>query len=264
VGAFSLVVTQFQQISGYAVVLARLAALADGMDGVTARHPCSIEMDDGGQQLEWHGLSLYSHHNGDVLLRSLTLSVQGGSRLLVSGPNEAACSALFRATAGIWRAGDGRIVRPPIGAIQFVPERPYLPPGTLREALLRTEAGQDVDEARILSILRSLGIEETVARAGGLGAEQDWDELLSLAEQQRVAFARVLLAAPRFAVLDRPGTVVGTEAVKQVLNLLAAQSITVVTFAPEGTLAADHDQRLVIETDGSWHLQPARAESRIA
>jgi putative ATP-binding cassette transporter len=263
-GAFSLVVTQFQQISGYAVVLTRLSALGEGMNEATARHPGSIKVDDGGQRLEWHGLSLYSQHNGDVLLRSLTLSVQPGSRLLVSGPNEAACSALFRASAGVWRAGDGRIVRPPIGAIQFVPERPYLPPGTLREALLRTEAGQDVDEVRIVSVLRAVGIEDAVARAGGLGTERDWDDLLSLAEQQRIAFARVLLAAPRFAVLDRPGTVVGTDAVAHILDLLATQSITVVTFAPEDTLAADHDLRLVIETDGTWQVQPIRVESRTA
>lgn len=263
-GAFSLVVTQFQQISGYAVVLARLSALDEGMDEVTARHPGSIRMDDGGQRLEWHGLSLYSQRGGDVLLRSLTLSVQPGSRLLVSGPNEPACSALFRASAGVWRAGDGRIVRPPAGAIQFVPERPYLPPGTLREALLRTEAGQDVDEARIVSVLRVVGIEDAVARAGGLGVERDWDDLLSLAEQQSITFARVLLAAPRFVVLDRPGTAVGTDAVAHILNLLAAQAITVVTFAPEDTLAAEHDLQLVIETDGTWHVQPIRDESRPA
>ena len=263
-GAFSLVVTQFQQISGYAVVLARLSALDEGMDEVTARHPRSIEMDDGGQQLEWRGLSLYSRSNGDVLLRSLTLSVQPGSRLLISGPNEAACSALFRASAGVWRAGDGRIVRPPSGAIQFVPERPYLPPGTLREALLRTEAGQDVDELRIMSVLRAVEIEDAIARAGGLDAERDWEDLLSLAEQQRIAFARVLLAAPRFAVLDRPSTAVGTDAAAQILDLLAARSIAVVTFAPEDTLAAHHDLRLLIETDGTWRVQPSRIESYAA
>jgi putative ATP-binding cassette transporter len=263
-GAFSLVVTQFQQISGYAVVLARLSALREGMGDVTSRKPPNIQIDDHGQRLEWTDLSLYTVRDHDLLLRSLTLSIEPGSRLLVTGPNQAACGALFRATAGLWRAGEGHIVRPPIGAIQFVPERPYLPPGTLRDALLRTEAGQDVDDARITSVLRSLEIEDIVSRAGNLDTEGDWDDLLSLAEQQRVAFARVLLAKPRFAVLNRPGAVIGNEAVPQILDLLQKQSITVVTFAPKDTHAADHERRLVIESDGTWQEQPIHAEADTA
>jgi len=263
-GAFSLVVTQFQQISGYAVVLARLSALREGMEDVSANHPGNIERDDHGQRLEWQGLSLYTQRDHNLLLRSLTLSIQPGSRLLVTGPNQDACSALFRASAGLWKAGEGRIVRPSIGAIQFVPERPYLPPGTLREALLRTEAGQHVDDERITSVLRSLEIEDVVARAGDLDTERDWDDLLSLAEQQRIAFARVLLAKPRFAVLDRPGTVLGNETVPRILDLLQEQSITVVTFAPKDTHAADHERRLVIEADGTWKVQPVHAETQTA
>jgi putative ATP-binding cassette transporter len=262
-GAFSLVVTQFQQISSYAVVVARLSALGESIDKVTDPEG-GIEVEDGGPRLEWHGLSLQARRDGEVLLRSLTLSVQPGAPLLVTGPNEAALSALFRASAGLWRVGDGRIVRPPAGSILFVPERPYLPPGTLREALLRTEPQHDVDDARITVVLRAVGVEDVVAQAGGLDTERDWDDVLSLAEQQRIAFARVVLAAPRFAVLDRPGTLVGTDAAARILELLAADSITAVTFASDDVLAAQHDLRLVIESSGTWHLRPVRAESSIA
>jgi ABC-type transport system involved in cytochrome c biogenesis ATPase subunit len=230
-GAFSLIVTQFQQISSYAVVLARLSALGESTDQVTAHSAGGIEVDDGGSELAWQGLSLRSRREDRVLLQPLTLAIAPGTRVLVTGANEAARIALFRASAGLWKAGEGRIVRPPPGAILFVPERPYLPPGTLRDALLRTEHEHDVAEARIAEALREVGVEDTVARAGGLAVERDWDDLLSLADQQRISFARVLLAAPRYAVLEGPGTALGAEAAARFLDVLAARSVTAVTFA---------------------------------
>ena len=264
-GAFSLVVTQFPQISGCAVVIARLEALAESTEGVTARSVGGIEIDEGGSQFAWEGLSLRSRRDGTPLLHSLTLAIPAGMHVLVTGPNEGGRMALFRASAGLWRAGKGRIVRPPPDAIQFVPERPYLPPGTLREALLRThnEGEVDVDDARIAAVLRLVGIEEMVARAGGLVAERDWDEVLTLADQQRLAFARVLLAAPRIALLEGPGTLLGTDAAAHLIELLQERSITVVTFASDEALAAHHDQRLVLEAGGLWSAQSIHIERAV-
>ena len=138
-----------------------------------------------------------------------------------------------------------------------------MPPGTLREALLRTQQEGGVDDARIAAVLRVVGIEEMVARAGGLDVERDWDEVLSLADQQRLSFARVLLAAPRIALLEAPGTLLGTDAAAHLIGLLQEQSITVVTFASDEALAARHDLRLVLEADGKWSAQPIRIESPV-
>ena len=263
-GAFSLIVTQFQQISGGAVVVARLSALAESTEEVTAGSVGNIEIDEAGSQLAWEGLSLRTRRDGVPLLHSLAFAVPCGTHVLVTGPNEGARMALFRASAGLWRAGEGHIVRPPPGAILFVPERPYLPPGTLREALLRTEQEGDIDDARIAAVLREVGIEEMVARAGGLRIERDWGDVLNLADQQRLAFARVLLAAPRFALLEGPGTLLGTDAAARLLGLLEARSITVVTFAPDDALAGHHDVRLVLEAGGTWSAQPIHIESPVA
>jgi putative ATP-binding cassette transporter len=262
IGAFSLIVTQFQQISGYAVVLARLSALVEGTEKVTAAAASGIATDDGGAQLAWEGVSLRSPRDGVALLQSLTLAIPYGTRLLVTGPNEAARLALFRASAGLWKTGTGRIVRPPPGAILFVPERPYLPPGTLQQALLRTE--RDMDEACVAIALRAVGIEDAVTRAGGLGAERDWDDVLSLADQQRVSLARVLLAAPRFVVLEGPATLLGSAGAVQILDLLTRQSITTVTFASDDALAGQHDLRLVLEADGTWRVEGTGMKSGIA
>ena len=259
-GAFSLIVTQFQQISSYAVVVARLSALGEGVERATARGTSGIAIGAAGASLAWDHLTLRSPHDGRVLMNDLSLSIPPGTRTLVTGPGEAGRLALFRATAGLWHAGEGRVVQPLTGAM-LVPERPYLPPGTLRQSLVRTGSEARVGDARILDVLRALGIASVVTRADGLDVEHDWDDLLSLGEQQQLAFARVVLAAPRFALLDRPATLLGPAVVAGALALLAEHGITSVTFASDAQLAAHHDARLDVAHDGTWTWQPLRDES---
>src|SRR5262249_17197986 len=251
-GAFSLIITQFQQISSYAVVVARLSALGDGADRVGAKDVSRIQTDETNGDLAWDHLTLRSPHDGRVLVHDLSVAVPMGRRVLVTGPSEAGRIALFRATAGLWHAGEGRIAHPPADAIMFIPERPYLPPGTLRQSLVALVGDATVDDARTLDVLRALGLDNVVARAGGLDVEQDWDELLSLGEQQQLAVARVVLAGPRIVLLDRPATLLGAEDGARALALLAAHGMTCVTFAADDRFAPQHDARLELADDGSW------------
>jgi putative ATP-binding cassette transporter len=263
IGAFSLVVTQFQQISSYAVVLARLSALSEGVDRVHAS-VSGIEIDETGSDLAYDGLTLRSPQDGSVLLDSLSVTLPARPRTLVTGPNEAGRIALFRASAGLWDAGEGRIVHPPSDDFLFLTERPYLPPGSLRKAIVRTGREAHVGEARIREVLRALGVEAVLERSGGLDVERDWNELLSLGEQQLLSFARLALAAPRYALLDRPGTVLDADAVGRALDLLGEQSISIVTFAADESLAVRHDARLELASDGKWSWVPAAERVRIA
>jgi hypothetical protein len=96
--------------------------------------------------------------------------------------------------------------------------------------------------------------------AGGLDVERDWNDALALGELQALSFARVLLAAPRFAVLDRPMTLLGAELASRVLDLLAAKSITAITFAADGALAAQHDARLELAVTGTWTWRTSAEE----
>ena len=124
IGAFSVVISQFQQISSYAVVLARLSALGESIERLDERIASGIVFDDSGPSLAWDGLTLRSPRDGTTLVGTLTATIAPGTRTLVRGANEAARLALFRATAGFWNTGEGRIVRPPPAAILFAPERP--------------------------------------------------------------------------------------------------------------------------------------------
>jgi putative ATP-binding cassette transporter len=235
--------------------MARLSALGEGVERLDAA-ASRIEIDETGTELAYQDLTLRTPQDGRVLIAGLSAGLPAGTRTLVTGTDEAARTALFRATAGLWDAGEGRIVRPPPDEILFLTERPYLPPGTLRQALVRTGREQALEDARILEVLRALGVEGVVERAGGLDVERDWDELLSLGEQQELSLARLALAAPRYALLDRPGTVLDAAVVGRALDFLAARSITLVTFAADAELAAHHHARLTLAGDGSWRLEP--------
>jgi vitamin B12/bleomycin/antimicrobial peptide transport system ATP-binding/permease protein len=259
IGAFSLIVTQFQSISSYAAVLTRLGSLSEGMHRASSASPIElIEEPDG--QVACEGLTLRSPGDGRVLIENLEIVIPCGTRVLVAGENHAAKVALFRAAAGVWSTGEGRIRLPEPDDILFVAERPYLPPGTLREALLRT--GREIDHAdeRVVEVLASLGLEAVVDRVGGLDVERDWDDLLALGEQQRVVIARLVLAQPRFGVLHRIDTTLSPEQVSRTLRLLAAASITAIVFGDGDGIDGLYDAVLDLHADGSWRFEPTSRE----
>jgi putative ATP-binding cassette transporter len=255
VGAFSLVITQFQQISSYAVVMARLSDLQNIVERVTTKSQSGIAYDDTGTILAWDDVTLRAPDENTPLVEALSVSVLPGTRVLITGSRSACPEALFRATAGLWNDGQGRIVRPPHGEILFLPERPYLPVATLREALANG-SGASLQDAHVEEVLRELGFDHLIRRTGGLDVERDWNDTLALAELQTLSFARVLLAAPRFVVLDRPTTVLGAEVGERALDVLAAKSITAVTFAADASLAGRHDASLELGETGSWAWRP--------
>src|SRR2546428_9684084 len=203
VGALSLVVPEFRSISSFAAVVSRLGSLAEAMEHVGSPAAAHIDVHEDETRVAYERLTLRSPGNDDVLVRELSVSVPRGTRVLIVGPNDAAKVAWCRATAGIWENGRGRIVRPGLDAILFLPERPYLPPGTLRDVLVRTGRA-DIGDEQIATLLHGLGLESVLERTGGLDVERDWDDALSLGEQQLLSVARVVLATPRFASLDDP------------------------------------------------------------
>ena len=260
IGAFSLIVTQFQSISSYAAVLTRLRSLSEGLHRAASHAPIEIVAEKDGP-VACESLTLRSPGDGRVLISNLDVAIPCGTRVLVAGENHAAKVALFRATAGVWSSGEGRIRLPSPDHILFVAERPYLPPGTLREALLRTGEEIDHSDERILQVLASLGLEAVVERVGGLDVERDWDDLLALGEQQRVVIARMVLAEPRFGVLHRIDTTLSPEQVARTLRLLAAASITPIVFGDRDDGGGFYDALLELHADGSWTFTPVIPDS---
>ncbi|MCU0597216.1 MAG: ABC transporter transmembrane domain-containing protein, partial [Desulfobacterota bacterium] len=207
-GAFSIIVNQFQSISSYTAVITRLAALAEASETARAEEeaaPVVFTHEEG--QVVYSGLTLRSPRSGRVLLKDLSVTIPQGHRVLVRGRDETARSALFLSTVGLWDVAEGRIGRPSLEQILLVTELPYLPPGTLRELLMRPwpEETQpwkqhltdiQVPEAQIMETLRTLNIDSMVKGFGGLDQRQHWENILPLDQQQIVVLARVLLSKP--------------------------------------------------------------------
>jgi putative ATP-binding cassette transporter len=165
------------------------------------------------------------------------------------------------ATAGIWTTGEGRIIHPGVDNMLWLAERPYLPPGTLREILVRSVQKSTLADDRIVGMLRELNLEPVLARTGGLDREQDWNTLLSLSEQQLLACIHVLLAAPRFAFLDRPDTALSLD---QVMQLLSDNAIGYLTIGEVDESLDFYDAVLEIADDGGWKWKAIRAGKMIA
>jgi len=256
VGALSLVVTQFGSISSFAAVVTRLGSLADAMEQGQSPAAAPIDVREDEAHVAYERLTLLSPGSDHVLLRDLSVSVPHGTRVLIVGPNDAAKVALFRATAGIWENGSGRIVRPGLDGILFLPERPYLSPGTLRDVLVREGV---IGDEQIATVLHGLGLEPVLERTGGLDVERDWDDVLSLGEQQLFSVARVVLAAPRFAFLERPRTALGSEQTDRILSLLWERSITYLTLGDGGDSLGDYDAVLELAGDGGWTWKSVEA-----
>ena len=165
VAAFSLVVTQFQSLSAFAAVSACLHSMAEALDQAQAALP-AIEIVESDGPFAYKDLTLSSPGKALPLIENLSITIPVGCRVLAKGAQPAAGNALFRATAGIWSAGKGRILRPRGDGVLFLAQRPYLPPGSLRQAIAPRNHQGEISDERMLGIIRELNLEQVLTLGG--------------------------------------------------------------------------------------------------
>jgi putative ATP-binding cassette transporter len=212
--------------------------------------------------VEAHRLSLVSvsvdtPDRGRRLVHGLSVTVEPGSGLLIVGGSGGGKSSLLRAIGGLWTAGDGRIERPSPDQVVFLPQHPYMPLGTLRDQVLYPDRGRTLTDAELAALLERVNLASVLERLGGPLAEHDWAKVLSTGEQQRLAFARVLLARPRYAMLDEATSALDAANEARLYGQLASAGITPVSVSHRAALLAWHDQVLELPGDGSWRVLPA-------
>jgi putative ATP-binding cassette transporter len=256
-GALSVVLVQFQNISSFAAVVARLGALWEAIreTQVPARRP--IEIVENGNKVAYERLTLRTPKEDRLLVKELSLVIPQGRRVLITGSNGAGKSALFRATAGFWDAGEGRIIRPSRGQVMFLPERPFTVAGSLRDELRYGCPSSAITDSQVREVLRKVQFEAVLERVGGLDAERDWPNALSAGEQQLLAFARLLLVNSPFAFLDRACSALSSQQAKRCYELLSATSITFISIG-EQNLQEYHDSVLELQEGGRWSERTAR------
>ncbi len=253
-GAFSLIVTQFQSISSYAAVIARLGKLIDAMDNSCTAATSTIQIEENGNVLRYENLTLV-RDDGRILVKDLTLSIDQGTRVMFSSFSGHAKSAIFKASAGLYCHGQGSIVRPNAANLQFLPDRPYVPKGTLREVLVNGDTDALISDDEMLKVLHSLKLDALVTQSGSLDHERDWSSNYALNELATLAFARILLAKPQFVFLDRLSISMEASQSDQLLQLLTDLGITYLMLGKPEEPLTYFDAVLTIDNDGSWNYR---------
>ena len=197
--AISLIVENFEGLSRFAAGVDRLDTLAKVLpeqSGSQAQGKSTIESVDGAD-ITLASVTLHTPNYDRILVKDLSVTVKPGEGLMIVGESGSGKSSLLRAIAGLWRSGTGTIYRPPEDEILFLPQQPYMLLGTLRSQLLYPNHGPSVSDAELMDLLQRVNLPDLAARFGGLDVEMDWHKVLSVGEQQRLAFARLLLTKPR-------------------------------------------------------------------
>ncbi|MEH4211008.1 ATP-binding cassette domain-containing protein [Klebsiella pneumoniae] len=188
------------------------------------------------------------------LVRNLSLHVAEGQHTLIVGQTGVGKSSLLRAIAGLWQRGQGEIQLPPYQQLMFIPQKPYMILTDLRSQLLYPEPAENGDDMRIQQVFSRLGRPDFLARQGGLDCIKDWRKVLSLGEQQLVAFARILLRQPRYVFLDEATSAMDVETERQAYRALGEANITCISVGHRETLMQFHPQKLQLLAHGEWRL----------
>ncbi|GKS76973.1 ABC transporter ATP-binding protein/permease [Acidovorax sp. SUPP950] len=210
-----------------------------------------------GERLAIDGLTLYTPKFGRLLVKDLTLELQPGDALLITGASGCGKSSLLRAIAGLWRTGDGVVQHPPLDEVFFLPQRPYMQPGTLRSQMIYPARTTALDDAQLLQILNDVHLPELAGRVGGLDATRDWEKQLSVGEQQRLAFARVLVRQPRTVILDEATSALDGANEAALYERLRASGASIISIAHRPAVLAHHTHVLQLLGEGRWALHPA-------
>lgn len=257
-GALSVIVRRFDTLSALAAVVNRLATLAEVLSEPKKQENVStIELvEDNRFALE--AMTLQTPNGERRLIKDLSFSVEPREGILIMGASGLGKSSLVRAIAGLWDTGKGRIVRPNLEEIIFLPQRPYMILGSLREQLLYPNANREIPDRELESVLHQVNLPELLSKVGGFDAELDWSSVLSIGEQQRLAFARLLLNHPRYAFLDEATSALDLQNEKHLYQQLQESETTFISVGHRESLLNYHKLVLEILSDSSWRLIPVQ------
>ncbi|EDU48744.1 ABC-type transport system permease and ATPase component [Pyrenophora tritici-repentis] len=281
--AFGRVMFSYKEITELAGYTSRVATLLDVIDDIQAGHfekklVSSADTEENasvlrgrgtvteGSDIEFIDVPIVSP-NGDVLVRKLSFAVKPGDHLLIVGPNGCGKSSLFRILGGLWPVYGGKVRKPPFEDIFYIPQRPYLSRGTLRQQIIYPDSLHDmhskgITDNDLLSVLSTLNLETLIDRPGDFDAEAQWEDVLSGGLQQRVAMARLFYHKPRYAILDECTSSVTLEVERVMYEEAKRLGITLMTVSHRRSLWKYHSRILQFDGQGGFYFGGLDAERR--
>ena len=260
--AVSVIILQIEGLSSFTASIRRLSDLWNNLDEFDAEDAREAEeaksvIHEEALQLKLADLTVRTPHGDKTLTQHLSVLLPRRGSLLVMGESGSGKSSLLRTIAGLWVPGGGAIDRPAHRHLIFLPQRPYMVPGNLRAQLMYPLNEEDANDDAITAVLTEVNLDDIFARVGGdLGKVVDWTNVLSLGEQQRVAFARLFLKKPAIAFLDEATSALDEENERFLYEKLRASGIAFVSVGHRSTLKGFHERLLLLKIDGTSEIVP--------
>jgi putative ATP-binding cassette transporter len=261
--ALSLIVSQFERLSSFAATISRLSTLSEELDQgdrycVWPREDPTWITIGTDTKLVLQKLCVMTPNRQRTLIKDLTFELPEGKYLLISGASGVGKTSLFRAIAGLWTDGQGTIMRPELSDIVFLPQTPYMVQGNFRQQLRSSIKDENVSDEELKEVLHKVKLSQLLARLGGFDVEFDWGHILSLGEQQRIAFARLFLAKPKISFLDEATTALGLDNERDLYDQLRNYGKSYISIGHRPSLLEYHHYHLELLGEGNWKVSQLR------
>ena len=255
--SLTVIVSQLDRLTEFAAGINRLSTFSEAIQSSTEVPKGELAIDTiTNSCLALEHLTLKTPNYQRTLFRDISLEIKPGDGLLIMGPSGCGKSSILRAIAGLWNSGTGAIYRPKLNEILFLPQKPYMVLGSLRQQLLYPQSNLNISDVKIQEVLEKVNLTKLAERFGGLDAEENWSQVLSVGEQQRVAFTRLLLTQPKYVILDEATSALDVPTEEILYKQLQETSITFISVGHRPTLKKYHQQLLEITANESWQLKP--------
>ena len=264
--AVSLIITQFGGLSTYLASVQRLGSLWDELDEHDAEevridYEAANAPDEDSHIVKLENLTICTPGKEKTLVKELSFELRANQSLMIMGPSGTGKSSVLRTIAGLWPGGGGSLERPAFGHLMFLPQQPYMVEGSLRDQLLYPYPDRGVPDEEIRKVVADVNLSDLFARLDDdLDRVVDWVNILSLGEQQRIAFARLFLRKPRFAFLDEATSALDEENQGDLYHRIRDSGIGFISVGHRTTLIGYHDRLLNLDRSGSWEIENTGAD----